>query len=388
MQNHLSIRLFILLSHTAFYLYIGFFTYYLTTLNFTPLSISILIGSTTLSNIFFGPTIGKFIDNFPNKVLLLILGIASAGITIFCFSLFTHTEQFILTLFFVILFSILLSLNSIITTQYIITKLNNNYDIAYAHYSKLTSLGLIISSLLLAFLYNKFPASYFFHTSTLLYLLSILGLFPFLNQHIQTETNNSTQKTHHTFSILKRYVFLVIPICCVAFTESAFNVNFEMIAFTLKSTPFFIIFLFGLINGILDWTTSFLYPKYFSPLPEKQKWQYIMASFILLFFITFLIDYFKSSHSPWFLPIFAVLLEIIGIIWGIFIATKIRNLCPDGQYGKIMAIFRIPRAIITFIGIIGIGAILNHQALWLIFLLNSLLFLFTIIALYYWREKL
>ncbi|MDO4698154.1 MAG: hypothetical protein Q4A60_05695 [Pasteurellaceae bacterium] len=326
-------------------------------------------------------------DQFPYKIPLLIFGLCAASLSIDCFHFIADNQPLVMILGIVILFSLLLSLNTIITTQYVITQFNADYDIAYAHYSKLSSLGLMIASLSLAFFYHTLPASYFFYIASLLYFISALTLLPNLKVHTFITTHHSPKPNLPIFATLKHSLGLLIPICCVAFSESAFNVNFEVIAFTLKSTPFFIIFLFGLISGLLDWITSHLYPRYFSPLPEKHKWQLLLASFSSLFFLAFLMDRLHYAQQTWFLPTLAILLEIIGIIWGIFIAAKIRSVCPSGQYGQMMAIFRIPRAMITFIGIIGIGALLDQQALWFVFFINTVLFILTSVFLIFRQRK-
>lgn len=378
MNKSLYIKLFISFSSIAFYLYIGFFTYYLTTIHFDPFSISILIGSTTLTNIFFGRFIGKFIDNHSKKFRLLAISQIISGCIIFLFSFIADVDSFFITLCFVMLFSICLSLSSIITTQYLITHLNSNYDVAYSTYSRITSIGLAIASLFLASCYDRLPSHTFFGLATILYFCSVIFLFPVIAQSSAVIDNEEKpSEILNIFPFLRKHLLIVIPICCVAFTESSFNINFEVIAFSLKTTPLFIIFLFGLISGILDWITSYFYPKYISPLTEKQKWQIFMGGFIVLFSVATILEYFQLSKTAWFLPILAVLLEIMGISWGIFIAAKVRALSSAGNYGQTMAIFRIPRAIITFLGILGIGAYLNQQNLTMLFLMNTLLFILT-----------
>lgn len=282
----------------------------------------------------------------------------------------------------VVLFSLLFNLNAIIVSQYIIPLLADNYENSVALESRVSGLAVLLSSLLLAFFYD-YKWTFIFHltsaiclviSSALILSLRNLNISPVQEIYEKTAEEGFRHIYKKSFLLIKENGFLALAMCAIAFTETSFSANFDVIAFTLKTTPYTVIFLFGAVSGILDSFASWLYPKILKFGNTSFRWYFFLCSFLLVFAIAATLSMSNTaSHSPLFLPAVVVSLEFIGVWWGIFISARVREASRVNEYGQTMAAFRIPRSLVTFFGITSIGTALQSGKMEWVFIINTIL---------------
>ena len=379
-KSRIAIYLFTLFSTTGFCLYVGFFSFYLIKLNTNPLIVSALIGATALSSLFWGPIAGRMIDLSKYKFFWLFFGQIGCGVLVFFFG---HLQYFspVWTTALTLGFALILNLTLIITNQYLISKLHQEYETSVAYESRISGLAVFGSGVALATLYNHYPPFCFFTVSASCYLLSAMMLICFLRE--KTEPASEGDRTilpkrlgstyYQSLTLIRKYWFLALSMCLLAFTETSFSTNFDVIAFSLGTTPFAVVFLFGAVSGALESAASWLYPKCFSHTTTSFRWHFFLRAFFIIFATAAWMSFWNMDSSPWFLPVVAIVLETVGIWWAIFIAGRVREASGKGAYGQTMAAFRMPRSLVTFIGITSIGAVLQTGALLWIFLWNAVL---------------
>lgn len=372
---------FIFLTSFGVYLYIGYFSWFLLNIGTSPLQVSILIGITSLSSIFWGPLAGKIIDYSNKKKLWLAVGQILTAITVILFG-YTSKFEVILTSALVVFFSLLLNLNAIIVNQYIIPLLADDYEHSVALESRVSGFAILLSSLLLAFFYDYKWTFIFYLTSAICFALSAVLILSLNNLNISPVQEICEKKSKEVFRhvykksflLIKENGFLALAMCTIAFTETSFSANFDVIAFTLKTTPYTVIFLFGAVSGIMDSCASWLYPKILKFGSTNFRWYFLLCSFLLVFATAAALSMSNiTSNSPLFLPAVVVSLEFIGVWWGIFISARVREASRVNEYGQTMASFRIPRSLITFFGITSIGAALQSGKMEWVFTVNATL---------------
>lgn len=192
-----------------------------------------------------------------------------------------------------------------------------------------------------------------------------------------------------TFKIIGKHWFLSLSMCVLAFTETSFNTNFDVIAFSLGTTPYAVVFLLGGFSGALDSAASWIYSRIIWNTTVCFRWHFFLASFLLVFASAALLSFNGWDKNVYFLPVLAVILELIGVWWSIFIAGRVRDASSQNTYGQTMAAFRVPRSLVTFIGVTSIGTALQAGKLEWILLLNTVL-LAALLMLCVWlnqREK-
>lgn len=76
-----------------------------------------------------------------------------------------------------------------------------------------------------------------------------------------------------------------------------------------------------------------------------------------------------------------IILDFLGVWWSIFTSANVRATSSAGAYGQTMAAFRIPRSLVTFIGVTSIGTALQAGNLWVI-LAFDLMLIFMLLTCY------
>lgn len=64
----------------------------------------------------------------------------------------------------------------------------------------------------------------------------------------------------------------------------SFNTNFDVIAFSLGTTPFVVVFILSAISGVLDSLASWFYPRSVGKTMVKFRWRFFLSTFLLIFF--------------------------------------------------------------------------------------------------------
>ncbi|QDX31416.1 MFS transporter [Dickeya poaceiphila] len=394
--RQLTLCFFILFSTLGFCLYLGFFSFYLVKIKTHPLIISVLIGSTALSSLFWGPLAGRIIDQTRHRFFWLITAQACCVFLVFTFGNQTHFRP-VVTPVLVISFSLTVNFAAIIVNQYLLPELHKNYETSVAVASYISGMAVFVTGLLLAALYDSYPPSLFFSVAAGCFLLSALTLVPLLSGKAcagpdeaihETEKKDIAGIYHQTFRCLKRNWFLALAMCVMAFTETSFNTNFDVIAFSLGTTPFAAVFILGAISGILDSLASWFYPRSVGKTTVNFRWRFFLSTFLLIFSVAALLTFCGYDKKPWFLPSLALCLELTGVWWSIFIAGQVRAASPQGEYGQTMAAFRVPRSVVTFFGMTTIGtALQSGDIVWILSADTALLFLLLALNVYLYMKK-
>lgn len=284
-QKKIALSLCLIFSTIGSCLYIGLFSFYLVKIHTSPVIISVLIGTTALSSVFWGPFAGRLIDRTPHKFLWLFIGKLACGAFVFSFGNL-QTFSLFWTSVTVLGFSLTLNLSTIISNQYLLPMIDDHYETAVAFASRINGLAVCICGISMALLYDVFQPIIFFSVSASAYLLSGLLLFLFFPKKLpffpDPETDHpSTRKVgvyRQTFHLLKKNWFLALAMCILAFTETSFNTNFDVIAFSLGTTPFAAVFLLGAFSGGLDTCASWLYPKIIGSTGIHFRWVFFLVS--------------------------------------------------------------------------------------------------------------
>ena len=386
------------LSAIGFCLYVGFFSFYLIRINTSPLIISALIGSTALSSVFWGPVAGRLIDRSRHKFVWLSIGQVICGACVYLFGN-VHSFSISSTTLLVLCFSLSLNLTSIISNQYLLPLLRDDYERCVALSSRISGIAVFICGVGMAAFYDSVKPVVFFSFSAGSYILSALLPLLFLSEN-RSSLNETAEETcdkktkniyQQTLLLLRKHWFLALAMCVLAYSETSFNTNFDVIAFSLGATPASVIFLFGALSGVLGAFSSWAYPRLFEHVSIHFRWIFFLIAFTTVFMVSAILAMWGyDKHNPWFIPCLAFILEIVGIWWSIFIAGRVRACSEKNAYGQTMAAFRVPRSLITFIGVTTIGSALQSGELWWILIFNTFL-LGALILIYiravYYEEK-
>ena len=394
--RQLTLCFFILLSTLGFCLYLGFFSFYLVKIKTDPLVISVLIGSTALSNLAWGPLAGRLIDRSRHRFFWLMIAQACCGFLIFTFGNQSHFMP-VVTSVLVISLSLTVNFAAIIVNQYLLPEIHRDYETSVAVASYISGIAVFVTGLVLAALYDRYPPSLFFSVAAGCFLISALTLLPLTLGKTCTCPNEAATETdkrdfsgiyRQTFRCLKRNWFLALAMCVMAFTETSFKTNFDVIAFSLGTTPFAAVFILGAISGIFDSLASWFYPHSVGKTTVNFRWRFFLCSFLVIFLGATLLTFWGYDKKQWFLPSLALCLELTGIWWSIFIAGQVRAASHEGEYGQTMAAFRVPRSVVTFFGMTTIGtALQSGEITWVLSADTVLLFLLLALNVYLYLKK-
>jgi len=388
-NKNLQIYTFISLTTFGFSIYAGYFSLFLIKINTNPVIISMLIGSTALTSLFWGPIAGRIIDRSHYKYIILMISQFLCGSSVLLFGVMNNFS-IIITPILVISFSLSMNLSVIIINQYILPILNDNYEKCIAISSRITGFVVFIAGVFLSIYYNILHTTTFFWISSICYLLSSSLVVSIVD--IKKEAHPSADTPHkkntgiykETFKLIQKNWFLSLSMCTLAFAETSFNTNFDVVAFSLNTTPYSIVFLMGAISGALDSIASSLYPFILSKKNNSFKYNFLLSLFLFSFFI-FSVAYFIGYGSkPLFLPLLSITIGLIGVWWSIFISGLVRSISDNNSYGQTMAAFRVPRSLITFLGVTSIGVAIQGGRIDSILLINtSLLLLLIVIKMFF-----
>ncbi|WP_210531100.1 hypothetical protein [Pantoea ananatis] len=396
--RQLTLCLFILLSTLGFCLYLGFFSFYLVKIKTDPLFISVLIGSTALSSLAWGPLAGRLIDSSRHRFFWLMTAQVCCGFLVFAFGNQSHFSL-VVTPILVISLSLTVNFASIIVNQYLLPELHRDYETSVSVASYISGIAVFVTGLVLAAFYDRYSPTLFFSVAAGCFLLSSLTLLPLIRGKScagpeEAEAVPDTEKKdfsgiyRQTFRCLKRNWFLALAMCVMAFTETSFNTNFDVIAFSLGTTPFAAVFILGAISGVLDSLASWYYPRSVGKTTVKFRWRFFLCTFLVIFSGAVLLTFWDYDKKPWFLPSLALCLELTGVWWSIFIAGQVRAASHEGEYGQTMAAFRVPRSVVTFFGMTTIGTALQAgEITWVLTADTVLLFLLLTLNLYLYLKK-
>lgn len=383
--NRSMIIIFLSTSAIGFCLYIGCFSYYLIKIGTSPLIVSSLIGSTALTSLFWGPVAGRMIDRTNYKFVFLAAAQFICGLCVLAFSMLDNFS-YILTPVIVIVFSLCLNLVLIVVNQYLVPYFNDDYEVAITTISKLTGAIVFLSGLFLAFFYDKINTQFIILISAAAYFLSVVTCIYFIlkikeihEEEIVDDPSADYNKSRgnvykESLILIRKNWFLALSICIFAFTETSFLTNFDVIAFSLGATPYAFVFLMGAISGMVDSIASWLYPRLLQYKSSNFKWYFFLltSASIFIFSSVFAFNDFDKINV-WFIPVLVIILDFMGVWWSIFTSANIRATSSAGAYGQTMAAFRIPRSLVTFMGVTSIGTALQAGNLWIILSLDLML---------------
>jgi hypothetical protein len=192
-----------------------------------------------------------------------------------------------------------------------------------------------------------------------------------------------------TIRFLANYWFILLPIVVIAFTETSFLSNFELIGLTVGSAPISLIFFAGALKGVLTVGFAHTYHVYFS---GRTASNFVILSAItttcsLSFLFMFAHQWISAGADTLVLQQILLLAAVAGFLasgswWGIFSLSLVRRVSEPGRYAETAAYFKLPRAVITFAGITLLGISVDSHWFAPLMLLNGLLVAVTFVITY------
>lgn len=354
-------------------LYFVIFIYFYFTNATDELFISLMIGSTTLVVVFWGPKAGKIVDKSRHKFLFASGLAAVCGLAILLQVLvlgISSATTYLYPLALVVLFALAFNPLTSIINQYLIPKISPNQDVAYSVYERVdTAIGVVVGIFLFAaFDYLNFASVMAF--VGVLYLVLGLIIFlcsktkyfenPILDENLDSPTTKNNDSSASNF--LRQHKPLTLITVCLAIIVSAFGATAELIGLNLTQFPTRFIFLIGLFQNVIAFGATWLYEG-FSKDRKNDIFIVICAAIIGGSSLMFAMNLFELTQVQTIFAFSAViaLMSIAGQLWGLLSITHVRNITHDNNFATTFSYFRVPRALSTFIGVTSVGYFINND---------------------------
>jgi len=371
-------------------LYFMAFTFHLLSHGYSYSFISWTIASTALVGVFLGPRIGLQVDRSRSRKVLLIASLAtmSGGIMIQVAApeLGGSTDTMTILLG-VALFALAYNVTVLLLSQYVQPTLRPTSEAAYAYASRIGASGAVLSAMMAFLLFEPLgPAGLIVLAAGLILLSAFLAtLMPSLNtdrDSLADEEQEAAQGSslHFVLSVVRRVPFLIISVITVALTVDAVGANLESIVAYLDAFPVHFIFVASAFEGLLSMAAAAIYGARLTNAKRDLLLPYTLSISLFLMSFTCLLTVNILGGGPDALLFFAFSYmtgSVANSWWGIVSAVWIRRSAENGAYARTMAAIKVPRALITFIGVGTVGVSLDQSGLdvWLLACMASMAFL-------------
>ncbi len=371
-------------------LYFMAFTFHLLSHGYSYSFISWTIASTALVGVFLGPRIGLQVDRSRSRKMLLIASLAtmSGGIMIQVAAPelggSTDTTSILLG---VALFALAYNLTVLLLSQYVQPTLRRTSEAAYAYASRIGASGAVLSAIMAFLLFEPLgPAGLIALAAGLILLSAFLAtLIPSLNTDPDSMAHEEPEAVqgsslHFVFSVVRRVPFLIISVITVALTVDAVGANLESIVAYLDAFPVHFIFVASAFEGLLSMAAAAIYGARLTNAKRDLLLPYTLSISLFLMSFTCLLTVNILGGGSGALLFFAfsyIAGSVANSWWGIVSAVWIRRSAENGAYARTMAAIKVPRALITFIGVGTVGVSLDQSGLdvWLLACMASMAFL-------------
>lgn len=349
---------FLFITEFGDYLFISSIAIYLLSCGYSALLTSTYIALTVIPNILFARFIGNVTDRVNHSILILLTGVLlsiAEVLLLICTGWFMlQPINSIVPIIFLGL-AILYAPYRLCIWHYMVPLLTNNESSAYSQAEITSCLAAFIASLSASFALLYINPGWLILIDSLTFLCSSIFISIFMKAKStcikSTKKNNLKLKSVYD-AIVRNHILLVviIGIYLFAFTIEALIQN--LIPLGVKSLDIKATHLAGLVAfgtffellGSVVWNRSKQYVRYSS-------FQILLA--LLVLFSILLIFFFVGIYTLNFTILTVVIATIFFIlpIWNVNSTLELRRQIPKGYYGTYLSVIRVPRAIITLLGI-------------------------------------
>lgn len=368
-SSGIALRLVIFLEAFGSSLYfLAFPFFYLIDRGYSAASVSLMIASTALLNALWGPVASRAVDRWSVQSTFPTFLFGASSLMIFMQA--AISEEIVLILpapaYWVLILLFALAYNPLVSflTQYLYPRLHSSEAEAYSLSQKTQAVAAFLAGAGLFFWYEIGPRPFIF-LSSIIFCTAGVVLYLLVKPPESADTSEELDTPERIFVIdeikrLWRYWFLFILVLVFAFTETSFVVNFEVLGIALGQTPIAIIFLIAAFQAAISLLAAHFYPNIFSRRDASNR--YILSVIIYICVAAF--TTLSASHAyiggsvAWgsiALPLCLTAIVVAGEWWGILSIMLIRRLSSRGKYAETAAYFKMPRAVVTFFGIVLLG---------------------------------
>lgn len=371
-------------------LYFALFVYFYISLDTPNHFISLMIASTTLVVVFWGPVVARTIDNSPKRLLFAACMAAVCALAILgqlLIGAFAPQSTILYAASLVVLFALAFNPLSVIIDQYVVPNLADGDDLAFSKSEKIeTSIGIMVSIFLFA-AYNKIEVNNLLTAVVVSYTvlagLLMLGFRGFQQQDTAVKSNDLDEVKQSPPPNIRKFFYdqryLILALVCVAIVGSSFSATIDLIGFNLDNFPFRYVFLLGSFQYAVGLASTYYYESH----AATDKAGILTATFRALILgcgAMAIIAFTNISNSiAVVVSYFAVvaIFEFGGQLWGLWSITHIRKISPDGAFATTFSYLRVPRALSSFIGLSIVGFFIEWDRLE-VFMAFGLLLLFVV----------
>lgn len=351
-------------------LYFALFVYFYISLDTPNHYISLMIASTTLVVVFWGPVVARTIDKSTKRLLFaafmaLICTLAILGQLVIGDNVPEANILYAAAL--VIAFALAFNPLSVIIDQYVVPKLAANDDLAFAKSEKIETITGICVSLLLFTIYDRVAVTDLFFAVVVSYAilagLLVLGFRQSDNAVAPEKDAPSEPPDIRKFFFTHRY--LILALVSIAVIASSFSDAADLIGFNLDNFPFRYVFLLGVFQNAVGLGATYYFEKR-APNDKAGILAVIFRTLMLgcgamaiIAFADISIGYISVISYFGVVAIF----EFGGQLWGLWSITRIREITTKGAFATTFSYLRVPRALSSFTGLVLVGFFIEWHAM-------------------------
>lgn len=376
-------HLFLFITEAGDYFFIASVAIYLLSIGYSAFLTSTFIALTIIPNLVLGPLLGKFVDR-SNKSILLIF--SALAISLFEILLLYTTgwfggdgSQAIVPFLFIIL-ALLYTPYHLLVWHYFVPLIHEKEMIAYSHAEITSSLAAFFASITAAILLFYIDPGWLILIDAASFMISAIFIGALLknvskNNLIITKESIALKAVITKICKTRVLLFAVIGMCFFAFTIEALVQNLVPIGSRVLEVKY--AYLAGIVayGALFELIGAVLWNKIKGKIKlEYRAIQIVFFSMLAIALVTFYIG--LSINSLPLLLAITALIFILTPIWDINNTVELRKHIEKNTYGTYLGVIRMPRSLITFLGIGLMAAMIDFA-----FFNYYILFLAALVAL-------
>jgi MFS family permease len=356
-------------------LYFLAFTFHLLERGFSYALVSWTIACTALVGVFLGPVIGFYVDQSRSKRRLLVASFLAmcSGIAVQLASAhLVGASEVVAVLVGVALFALSYNPATLLVTQYLQPTLRSDIEAAYSVAARIQSYAVVASALTAFLLFDLLRPTGLIAVAACLILASacVSLLTTSLDEDkgvtANTREGGRISSARFVLGVLRRVPFLVVSVVVVALTVDAVGTNLESIAVYFDAFPIRFVLLGAAFEGFLSMAAASYYSARFAGAASGLALPHLLS--LALFFVSFAlllaVYYVGDGYGALLFFMLSYITASVGNCWwGIVSIVWIRSSTENGNYARTMAAIKMPRALVTFIGVGSVGIFLDRSGL-------------------------
>lgn len=344
---------------------------YLRSIGLSTSESAFLIASTALPNVFLGAPLGRVVDRAPRRSLFFGLSMALASMDVcfvFIVPAISPDMRFWVAIVTIQIAAVLFSLLSTLTYQYLIPSLDSDETKAFASWEVATALASVAAA---AISWTVLP-----HQSVGILILAdaaallvsgvtVTAFWPRSARSQEMEVNAVQAERRSMKIVLSNPILLgaAVGMITIAFCVHSFEANIALISFDGLGFGESRAVTFAALLGAFSATSAMVLQRHHTwiteHLPTTQMW---CVNCYLLITLLLSICLYKSLSLLAVAAVFAI--AVVEPVWSVVNARLLRAHTPEGRYGEIHGLIRMPRALFTFAGATLVGVFQGMGALW------------------------